>query len=152
LCGGLDWRSEESREPVMTTIELHVPGIPQQKGSLRAFRKPRSSRLIVTSANPKLKAWEQGVYAAALAVRPRTRFLGPLAVTVTFTFPRPKSAAKRALPAVRPDLDKLVRGCLDPLSGVIFNDDAQVVRVEAAKVYCAEGESPGAQITVRVLG
>ena len=133
------------------TIQIHVPGIPQPKGSTRAFRMPRSSRLIVTSANPKLKAWEQAVYLAGLAVRPRTRFLGPVAVIVAFAFPRPKTA-KRDMPAVRPDLDKLLRGCLDPLSGLIFNDDAQIVQVEAGKSYCAEGESPGAQIVVRLLG
>jgi hypothetical protein len=36
--------------------------------------------------------------------------------------PRPKSAAKRLHCAVAPDLDKLVRGCLDPLKGVVIED------------------------------
>lgn len=56
-------------------------------------------------------------------------------ITVEFHLARPKSAKKRAYPTVKPDADKLVRGVLDGLTGVCFEDDAQVVRIEATKVY-----------------
>lgn len=128
------------------SIDFHVPGIPQPKGSTRAFRRPRSSRLIVTSANPKLKGWERDVYYAALAVRPPTRLMGAVGVSLVFTLPAPKQG--RVLPSVRPDLDKLIRGCLDPLSGLIYNDDRQIVDVTAVKRY---GPEPGASIRVESL-
>ncbi len=39
----------------------------------------------------------------------------------------------------RPDLDKLCRACLDSLTGIVWRDDAQVVRLEASKDYGAPG-------------
>ncbi len=43
-----------------------------------------------------------------------------------------------------PDLDKLCRACLDSLTGIVWRDDSQVVRLEANKDYGA----PGAMIWV----
>ena len=35
----------------------------------------------------------------------------------------------------RPDIDKHCRACLDSLTGIVWRDDAQVVRLEASKDY-----------------
>jgi len=43
---------------------------------------------------------------------------------------------RKGAPAYPPlDVDKLVRATGDALSGVVFEDDRQVVRIEAAKAY-----------------
>jgi Holliday junction resolvase RusA-like endonuclease len=62
-------------------------------------------------------------------VRPQaqTRLLGGKRI------PLPKYINAR--PAVAPDLDKLVRAVLDALTGVCYEDDAQVVSLGARKVY-----------------
>jgi Holliday junction resolvase RusA-like endonuclease len=61
----------------------------------------------------------------------------PVRLWLTFQFVRPKSAKNRPLMVVKPDLDKLVRGVCDALTGVIYHDDAQVVEIIASKRYGA---------------
>ena len=52
-------------------------------------------------------------------------------------------------PARTPDLDKLCRALLDGLTaGGAFTDDAQVVHLNAAKFWAADGTPPGAMIEV----
>lgn len=76
------------------------------------------------------------------------KILAPLFVTIHFGIPRPKSQTelkhgKRvpkmqywyARPAKQPDIDKLVRAVLDALTGVCYDDDAQVVMLLATKQY-----------------
>jgi Holliday junction resolvase RusA-like endonuclease len=47
-------------------------------------------------------------------------------------------------------LDKLARSCLDPLTGLIYDDDSQVIRLLAWKTY-ADTRPPGAFIRVGEL-
>lgn len=129
-------------------IEFYVPGIPRPKGSTRAFVSKTTRRLVVKSDCSGLKQWEHAVRTMARRYRPRTEWLGPVSIEVTFYLPKPKTVA-RLRPAVRPDIDKLVRGAVDGLSGVIFKDDAQIVRLDAQKLYCNTVRSePGAAISI----
>lgn len=132
----------------MTPIVLRVAGVPQPKGSTRAFM-PKGARFpVVTSDNPQLKAWENAVrQAATLAARGRTPFDGPIEITAVFSFQRPKSvkAEKRPCHTVKPDSSKLLRAIEDPLSGVIYVDDAQIIATHVFKQYA---ETPGADITI----
>jgi Holliday junction resolvase RusA-like endonuclease len=81
---------------------------------------------------------------------------GPLALAVTFHVPRPKGHyGKRGLrptaqvyPTTRPDVTKLLRAVEDACTGVVWRDDAQVVRQVAAKVY---GEPARAEVEVVVI-
>jgi Holliday junction resolvase RusA-like endonuclease len=66
-------------------------------------------------------------------------FDAPVAVGLRFYIPRPKSKKKAAYPDTKPDIDKLARAALDALSTVIFRDDAQVVALQARKVYADAG-------------
>ena len=52
-------------------------------------------------------------------------------------------------PAVKPDIDKLVRCTLDALSGVAFDDDARIVSLTAHKRYRKRGTEAGADITIQ---
>jgi Holliday junction resolvase RusA-like endonuclease len=69
-----------------------------------------------------------------------------------FYLDRPSSISKtkRPYPIVPPDVDKLLRGVQDSLSGVIYEDDAQIIRCLAWKVY-ADTRVPGAFIRVNEL-
>lgn len=134
-------------------VTLTVLGLPQPKGSTKAFRAWRSSRLVVTSDNPKVKGWQLAITAAAVQSRGRSRaFDGPVSVTCTFALPRPTSYPKRVVDHVtKPDVDKLARAVLDGLTGVLFADDAAVVELFATKGYAVAGVSPGVVITVTDL-
>lgn len=128
-------------------VRFTVRGQPEQKGSTRAFALPIKGstskhggpkyRAVTTSANPNLKRWEQLVAFEAGHAARGAFFTGAVAVRLTFRLTRPASVSPKARPfhVVRPDLDKLVRGCLDAMSGVLFRDDAQIVTLEASKVY-----------------
>jgi Holliday junction resolvase RusA-like endonuclease len=69
-----------------------------------------------------------------------------------FYLDRPSSVStvKRPYPTVPPDLDKLIRGVGDSLTGVVYDDDSQVIRTLAWKVY-ADSREPGAFVRVNEL-
>lgn len=114
---------------------------PEPQGSARAF--VRNGRAHVTSDNAKLKPFRSEVTRCAMAALvekdvslPMAGKHSPVAVSLDFYFAKPASAPKkRGFPVVKPDLDKLIRSCLDSLTGVAFADDAQVVATTARKHY-----------------
>jgi crossover junction endodeoxyribonuclease RusA len=119
-------------------VRFTVYGIAIPKGSTRAFR--RGAHVVVTTDNPNLANWESAVRYAAATVAERSQyrlFEGGVAVTVAFHLPRPRSVSpgRRPYPITRPDLDKAARGILDPLTGVLYHDDAQVIDLHASKRY-----------------
>lgn len=122
----------------MNPVSFVVFGICQPKGSARAFI--RGGRAIVTSDNANLSKWESAVRCAASTVVEKAGhalFQAGVCVDVTFHLPRPKSVSPRVrpLPITRPDVDKAARAILDPLKGVLFGDDAQVVELHVRKIY-----------------
>jgi len=130
-------------------VSFQVFGVAQPKGSTRAFVPKGWTRPIITSANPKAKGWQQLVAEQAQAVAGDGMFTGPVIVAVVFHLPRPQSLPKRVLHHVKkPDVDKTLRNVLDSLTGVLYHDDAQVVRVVAEKRYAAIAAAPRAVITV----
>jgi len=122
----------------MRCVEFRVYGVPQVKGSTRAF--VRRGHAIVTADNPSLAKWESAVRFSAETIVMRAGaqlFEGAVGVVITFYLPRPQSvsARRRPFPTTRPDLDKAIRAILDPLTGVVYRDDAQVVTLQGHKCY-----------------
>jgi crossover junction endodeoxyribonuclease RusA len=102
-----------------------------------------------------LPAWRSAVRVAAetaVTLGSWDRVSGPVELEVMFYLDRPStiSRTKRPYPIVPPDLDKLARSCLDPLTGLIYDDDSQVIRLLAWKTY-ADTRTPGAFIRVAEL-
>lgn len=130
----------------LRVLTFTVHGAPQPKGSARAFLPKGSTRPIITTANKSLKAWEDVVRTELQRVMETagdpTLFLqlfdAAVRVTLVFHLPRPLKPRHR-FPITKPDLDKLARGTLDALTGVVFRDDALVVALETRKVYAATG-------------
>ena len=52
---------------------------------------------------------------------------------VAIQYQRPKKAPEHK--TGRPDLDNLIKGVMDALNGILWLDDAQVVRIHAGKEY-----------------
>lgn len=133
-------------------ITFVVYGIPAPKGSKSAFpirRKTGKMGAVVVEGKTERQAdWKHRVEAVVQELAAEgTRMLdGPLQVDVTFYLPRPASAPKaRWAPDRKPDIDKLLRALLDPMSGVLIADDARIVRICADKRY---DPTPRAQVGV----
>ena len=127
-----------------------VAGLPKGKGSFRVFRS-KTGKPIVAKDSAKTYSWERAVADAAQNAMtdvsyPSTADPWPLAVKVSLVFwmPRPKAHFRKngklrddapRLVAKAPDIDKLCRAALDPMIGICFRDDSQVVSLQASKWY-----------------
>ena len=127
-------------------MRIVVRGIPAAQGSkchVGGGRMVESSRAV--------GPWREAVRAETQRAMDGTgRLDGPLAVTLAFALPRPRSLPKKVThPAKRPDLDKLSRAVLDGLTeGGAWFDDGQVVRLYAAKRYASAEDKAGCVITI----
>ena len=161
------------REP--RKLKFVAYGQPEPQGSVTAFPVPfkgvprgakcRACGLLLanwrlTSDNPDLKKWRKTVEAAAVGelflseANEQTRW--PIkkeaAVSVNFRFYLDRGVTvKRTYPSVKPDVDKLVRACLDALTGTLWEEDSQVVTVWADKLYAAGVYRDGPRVEVSVL-
>ena len=158
-----------SRIPTQRTappaVTLVVYGTPGPQGSKRHI-----GRGIMIESSDKVKPWRQDVKHAAIAAtqtQPDWEILdGPLAVSMVFTFTRPRShygtgrnahlikESAPARPSGYPDLSKLIRSTEDALTGVVWVDDSRIVEYRTlAKHYAGtdtEGVLSAPGCTVRV--
>ncbi len=144
-------------------IEFFVAGTPAPKGSFRIVTRGRGGKALpfprVLKDTPKTEAWHAMVaHEAEQRMRGRVPFAGvALAVSIRFYLRRPEGHFSRnglkpsapLWPAVKPDIDKLLRATLDPLEGLVFDGDSRIVVVDAIKHYAPLGRTSGAQIIVR---
>lgn len=139
------------------SLTFTVTGLPAPQGSKRHIGKG-----IMVESSKNVKPWRQDVKFTALATKPDSWDTAPpMALSVVFRFQRPKShygknglrpsAPLHATSAQLGDIEKLVRSTNDAMTGVLFDDDRQVVSVNATKRYCTQGELPGAIITLTAL-
>lgn len=136
----------------MTAFDVTVYGLPAPQGSKRHVGGGR-----MVESSKYVAPWREAVKAAVIAARGfKPCMEGPLSVAVVFTLPKPASAAKKAQPYKRPDIDKLLRSTFDALSDCgVWKDDAQVVVIVARKAY-PDGHVealavPGARISILEL-
>lgn len=129
-------------------ISLFVDGQPEPKGSARAFKSANSNRVVFAMGASKgqgarLAAWCKRVaFAARAEMRGLPPATGPVEMSMTFAFDRPKS--RKGEHVVKPDLDKLERAILDAMTGIVYVDDSQVWRVvDKRKVYVGTANAPG---------
>lgn len=142
-------------------IAFAVPGIPQPKGSPRPLTRRDGSFAGLTVKSNACDKWERAIARDAYYARRRGEPLDvPVEVNLVFYMPRPK-APRFPVPAVAPDLDKLIRAVLDALqvpqseksawrqSERILRDDSLVVDIVARARYA--DKTPGVAIEVRPL-
>lgn len=132
----------------MSELTFHVPGVAVPKGSRSTFR----GRSVESSK--RWPEWKERVQLHAIeargkaAIQGRTkRFLDAITITVTFMLPKPQRP-KHERHITRPDLDKLVRGINDALTGILWEDDSQVTVIMAVKRYVMEDETPGVLVRI----
>lgn len=145
------------------TITFKANGVPQTKGSAKAFFRPGMKHAVITNDNKKCKPWQAGVsQAAAEAFSNHSLFMGPVQLELRFIMPRPKAHFRTGKHAnelkpnapkwhdKKPDADKLIRAVKDGLSKIVYHDDAQVAFVVASKEYDS-GEGVGVEVAVKPL-
>ncbi len=131
-----------------TTGDVFIPGVPKPQGSMKAYVVGGHAK--VTSDNKALGPWRADIAAHIRShIGPRIAIPeGPVCVAVEFVMPRRAAEPKRVTPAHtrKPDLDKMLRACLDALTGLVFTDDGQVDVLGGLKRTAEPGEQPGAWI------
>jgi Holliday junction resolvase RusA-like endonuclease len=137
-------------------ITISVVGPPQGKGRARTFVKPGGHVGHYTPT--ATRDYEAMIRAAAQReMGNKAPWSQPVRFTMRAIFPIPASwsAKKRnaALtggiwPAKKPDLDNILKAWKDALNGVVYVDDALVVRAEIEKRY---GPQPLVVATVRLI-
>jgi crossover junction endodeoxyribonuclease RusA len=120
-------------------ISFGVEGTPIPQGSMKHIGGGR----MIHSRAADLATWRALISFAAkkAGCKPIDT---PIIISMKFKLKRPKTV-KRDYPTVAPDLDKLVRGVNDGLTGVAFVDDSQVVHLTASKEY---SDIPGVDIEI----
>jgi Holliday junction resolvase RusA-like endonuclease len=143
----------------MPFVEFTVPGIPKPGGSKRAFPikgKDGRLRVIVTDDCKTSKDWRGAVVDACRKVFFGPPTVQPLRVTINFFMPyrkgdfNKKGEIKPSAPKwhdKKPDTTKLIRSTEDALTGILWQDDSQIVGISATKEF---GLTPGAKITVNL--
>lgn len=123
-------------------VSFAVPGRPVPQGSLASFRH-RTTGQIVTPQKARVREYRDRIAWAARAANVACTG-GPVVISCTFAFARPKShytangeLGRRASVdhVTRPDVDKLARAALDAITNIWIDDDSQVVRLRASKVW-----------------
>ena len=111
-----------------------LSGHPRPKGSWTPV--VTKSGIKFRPASNKTTIWCKSIEGQLQALWKPEPLLGPVDVKLEFKLPRLKTV-KRWAPSSRyeGDLDKLIRGVLDAMTGIVFADDSQVVGLVATKRY-----------------
>jgi Holliday junction resolvase RusA-like endonuclease len=133
-------------------IEFIVPGQPAPKGRPKFARRGKG---VVAYTPAKTAAYETLVqHAARVAMAGRVPTARPVKLVVNLALQVPASWSKRrrALAIAgeiratkKPDADNVLKGLKDGCNGIVWIDDAQVVRIDLSKEY---GAIPRAYVAV----
>ena len=115
----------------MNLVWFTVDGKAVQEGNI-AFGKGHSYH----REGSRLDQWRRDIgWTCKEAMKGTPMWGEPLELSLYFTYRPRKKVDSEAWKVTGPDLDKLTRAVLDALTGVLYNDDRQVVKIEAFKQY-----------------
>lgn len=133
-------------------VAFNIPGQPVAKGRPKFAR--RGAHVVAYTPAATVSYENLVKMAATLAMHGVEPTAGPVALTVSLNMQIPASWSnkRRALAAAgsiaatkKPDADNVLKGIKDGCNGIIWRDDAQVVRIVLEKRY---SETPGAHVEV----
>jgi len=146
-------------------ISFFIAGIPKPAGSKRGFAIKKggafTGRVAIVDDCKGSRDWKTDVKIAAKEAYAGPLLQGALSVKFLFHLQRPKShfgtgknaatlrAGCPAWPIVIPDLLKLARAIEDALTGIVWQDDAQIVQEYLLKRYATA--NPGVYVEVTSL-
>ena len=151
--GGVE--GEKSLKRPIFSVSFFVPGQPVGKGRPRAFRTGKGIRMHTPE---KTASYESLVATAAHgAMRGATPIQGACHVQmdIRLMVPLSWSARKRnqaldgqILPTKKPDMDNVLKAVFDAINGIVWQDDVQVIQVQASKRYSA---IPGVAVVIKPM-
>lgn len=128
-------------------IKFTTPGTPVAKA------RPRVTR-YATYTPQKTKDYENLVKWSYKSKHKYKLFKCDLRIDITFFMQIPKSTSKKERQAIlkenrhhskRPDIDNLIKSITDALNGLAYEDDNQIVEIEAKKYY---SENPRTEVKI----
>ncbi len=124
----------EQRLRMSDPVTIWVEGHPRPQGSMIVLPGGR-----MRHHDKHLRPWRKAIaWAATIALREAGRVLfskpAALSIRLEFYMPTLKASQPRYCTKV-PDIDKLIRAVLDALTGALYEDDCQVVRLSAGKSF-----------------
>jgi len=149
----------------MSTLAFTITGEPKGQPRPRAFARKMGNvhvaRFYDSDVADEWKRAVQIVVLDAAIVHKWPLTLGPVAISMCFSLPRPKShfGAKGLKPSApvahvgKPDVDNLAKLILDQItrSGRIWRDDSQVVSLRVEKLW-ASGNESGCSVLIAAAG
>jgi Holliday junction resolvase RusA-like endonuclease len=149
----------------MSTLAFTVTGEPKGQPRPRAFARKMGSvhvaRFYDSDVADEWKRAVQIVVLDASIVHKWPLTLGPVAISMCFSLPRPKShfGAKGLKPSApvhhsgKPDADNLAKLVMDQItkSGRVWRDDSQVVSLRVEKLW-ASGNESGCSVLIALAG
>jgi len=141
-------------------IAFSVPGLPVAQPRQRTRVVATGGRVFATNYTPKdapVQSFKAAIRLAASAVYHGAPLTGPLAMTLYCFFPRSKSITWKNKPMPRipkqgkPDVSNILKAVEDALNGLLYVDDAQLVRVVVEKWIAAGDEQPRCEISVEAI-
>lgn len=129
------------------SIEFFVPGLAKTAGS----KKHVGNGILVDDSGDKGKRWREDVKVFARQAYQGPPLEGALHIKCVFLMRRPAGHWKKdgtlrpwapRSHTKKPDTTKMFRAVEDALTGILWNDDAQIEHQELTKRY-ADREQPG---------
>jgi Holliday junction resolvase RusA-like endonuclease len=117
-------------------------GIPRGQDRARAFLPKGATRPVMTDTKENRED-KRNIRAQVIAQGAKYLGEAPIALTLTFYYPRPQSHFTRKglrpdAPSVKDngtDLSNLIKAVEDALTGIVWHDDRQICWEFARKVY-----------------
>lgn len=138
-------------------VTVIVAGVPVGQGSMKAFVVAGKAR-ITHSNGSRMTTWRHSIVDATHRQLGEEFPLvtGPVSLSAAFRLPRPKSLPKRKrtwpIGKRSGDLDHYVRALGDALTGVVIDDDAQIVHLrDVTKDFANPGAQPGVVFTIEEI-
>jgi Holliday junction resolvase RusA-like endonuclease len=151
---------QQSTTPTpVSSFTFTVLGKPAPQGSKRHV-----GRGVMVESSKRCKPWRQDVRHTAMDLLPSDWYANmskAITLSCVFVFARPKNhfrtnghlkpSAPRHCSGRIGDISKLVRAVEDAMTGVVYNDDAQIINLIAHRRFANDREQPCAIITVTAL-
>jgi Holliday junction resolvase RusA-like endonuclease len=135
----------------MTNFFIEGIPVPQGRPRFSVIKKRGGGQFVNTYDPPKSKAWKKEIEGQLVGGLWRGDPVeGVVRVRLMFFMPRPKSLPKKTVHHIKkPDIDNLVKGVLDAMTGICFKDDSQIVDLSSSKHYLRiGGDVPGIDVDI----
>lgn len=121
-------------------------------GQAEPTQRPRFSSKAEVFYTPQGKGfWKAAVREKAglfMITTDSHMLTGPLAATIVFFYPRPKSKKYQAWKDTTPDFDNIAKAICDALQGIVYRNDSQIADARCVKLY---GEPARCVIEIKEL-